>query len=103
MLLLESRGKPTEAIREGSVKHVNFYDDDVRFWQLWCNRARAAEAPSTVSHVTSALYTQGRGKLSIWHEGYEITYYTQLARRYTGGHKGAINCLMTFMASSGED
>lgn len=26
----------------------------------------------------------------------------QLARRYTGGHKGSIACLMTFMASSGE-
>lgn len=26
----------------------------------------------------------------------------QLARRYTGGHKGAISCLMNFMAASGE-
>ncbi|KAH6794105.1 Transducin/WD40 repeat-like superfamily protein [Perilla frutescens var. hirtella] len=26
----------------------------------------------------------------------------KLARRYTGGHKGPISCLMTFMASSGE-
>lgn len=26
----------------------------------------------------------------------------QLVRRYTGGHKGSISCLMTFMASSGE-
>lgn len=26
----------------------------------------------------------------------------QLVRRYTGGHKGSIACLMTFMASSGE-
>ncbi|KAL6517843.1 hypothetical protein OROMI_033544 [Orobanche minor] len=26
----------------------------------------------------------------------------KLARRYTGGHKGSIYCLMTFMASSGE-
>ncbi|KAL6545662.1 hypothetical protein OROGR_009536 [Orobanche gracilis] len=26
----------------------------------------------------------------------------KLARRYTGGHKGSISCLMTFMASSGE-
>lgn len=28
--------------------------------------------------------------------------YLQLVRRYTGGHKGSISCLMTFMASSGE-
>ena len=41
---------------------------------------------------------------------YAITYlllfgnscYLQLVRRYTGGHKGSISCLMTFMASSGE-
>ncbi|MBA0826114.1 hypothetical protein Goarm_011000 [Gossypium armourianum] len=26
----------------------------------------------------------------------------KLVRRYTGGHKGSISCLMTFMASSGE-
>ncbi|XP_051144638.1 uncharacterized protein LOC127260765 isoform X2 [Andrographis paniculata] len=26
----------------------------------------------------------------------------KLARRYTGGHKGSISCLMTFMASTGE-
>ena len=41
---------------------------------------------------------------------YEITHlllfgnscHLQLVRRYTGGHKGSISCLMTFMASSGE-
>jgi hypothetical protein len=26
----------------------------------------------------------------------------QLVRRYTGGHKGAISCLMTFMSAAGE-
>ncbi|KAL0289519.1 UNVERIFIED_CONTAM: TSET complex member tstF [Sesamum calycinum] len=26
----------------------------------------------------------------------------KLARRYTGGHKGSVSCLMTFMSSSGE-
>nr|GMD88504.1 transducin/WD40 repeat-like superfamily protein [Ipomoea batatas] len=26
----------------------------------------------------------------------------KLARRYTGGHKGAISCLMTFLSASGE-
>lgn len=30
------------------------------------------------------------------------TSFLQLVRRYTGGHKGSISCLMTFMASSGE-
>lgn len=53
-----------------SVKQVNFYDDDVRFWQLWRNRAAAAEAPSAVSHVTSTLSslppaTKGRHFLVI--------------------------------------
>ncbi|KNA11580.1 hypothetical protein SOVF_133800 isoform A, partial [Spinacia oleracea] len=155
----ESRGKPTEAIRGGSVKQVNFYDDDVRFWQLWRNRAAAAEAPSAVSNVTSLLSplapaTKGRHFLVICCENkaifldlvtmrgrdvpkheldnrslmcMEFLYRStagegplvafggsdgvirvlsmitwKLARRYTGGHKGAINCLMTFMASSGE-
>lgn len=32
-----------------SVKQVNFYDDDVRFWQLWRNRSAAAEAPAAVN------------------------------------------------------
>ncbi|KNA14896.1 hypothetical protein SOVF_102910 [Spinacia oleracea] len=155
----ESRGKPTEAIRGGSVKQVNFYDDDVRFWQLWRNRAAAAESPSAVSNVTSVLSplapaTKGRHFLVICCENkaifldlvtmrgrdvpkqeldnrslmcMEFLYRStavegplvafggsdgvirvlsmitwKLARRYTGGHKGAINCLMTFMASSGE-
>ena len=34
---------------------------------------------------------------SLW-----IFCISQLVRRYTGGHKGSISCLMTFMASSGE-
>ena len=34
----------------------------------------------------------------LWHS----THFLQLVRRYTGGHKGSISCLMTFMASSGE-
>jgi hypothetical protein len=28
--------------------------------------------------------------------------FVQLVRRYVGGHKGPISCLMTFLASSGE-
>lgn len=53
-----------------SVKQVNFYDDDVRFWQLWRNRAAAAEAPAAVNNVTSgftspAPSTKGRHFLVI--------------------------------------
>ncbi|GMH01420.1 hypothetical protein Nepgr_003259 [Nepenthes gracilis] len=156
---LESKGKPTEAIRGGSVKQVNFYDDDVRFWQLWLNRAAASEAPSAVSHATSALNslapaTRGRHFLVICCENKAIfldlvtmrgrdvpkqeldnksllcmeflsrstasegplvafggsdgvirvlsMITWKLARRYTGGHKGSISCLMSFMASSDE-
>ncbi|XVF19124.1 hypothetical protein REPUB_Repub11eG0082400 [Reevesia pubescens] len=155
----ESRGKPTEAIRGGSVKQVSFFDDDVRFWQLWRNRSAAAEAPSAVNHLTSAFAspapsTKGRHFLVICCENKAIfldlvtmrgrdvpkqeldnksllcmeflsrssagdsplvafggsdgvirvlsMMTWKLVRRYTGGHKGSISCLMTFMASSGE-
>lgn len=153
----ESKGKPTEAIRGGSVKQVNFYDDDVRFWQLWHNRSAAAEAPTAV-HTSSfnspAPSTKGRHFLVICCLNkaifldlvtmrgrdvpkqeldnksllcMEFLYRTgvgdgplvafgasdgvirvlsmltwKLVRRYTGGHKGSISCLMSFMAASGE-
>ncbi|KAI4310907.1 hypothetical protein MLD38_035851 [Melastoma candidum] len=155
----DSKGKPTEAIRGGSVKQVNFYDDDVRYWQHWCNRSAAAEAPSAAGNVTSTFAspppaTKGRHFLVICCENKAIfldlvtmrgrdvpkqeldnkslicmeflsrsvagdgplvafggsdgvirvlsMITWKLVRRYTGGHKGAISCLMTFMASSGE-
>lgn len=156
---IESRGKPTEAIRGGSVKQVSFYDDDVRYWQLWRNRSAAAEAPSAVNNLTSAFSspapsTKGRHFLVICCENKAIfldlvtmrgrdvpkqdldnrsllcmeflcrstagdgplvafggsdgvirvlsMLTWKLARRYTGGHKGSISCLMTFMAPAGE-
>ncbi|CAM8905406.1 unnamed protein product [Rhodiola kirilowii] len=155
----DARSKPTEAIRGGSVKQVNFYDDDVRFWQLWRNRSAAAEAPSAVNNVTSAFSspapsTKGRHFLVICCENKAIfldlvtmrgrdvpkqdldnksllcmefisrsaagdaplvafggsdgairvisMLTWKLIRRYTGGHKGAVACLMTFMSSTGE-
>ncbi|KAI3448402.1 hypothetical protein Pfo_005067 [Paulownia fortunei] len=155
----ETRGKPTEAIRGGSVKQVSFYDDDVHYWQLWRNRSAAAEAPTAVNNITSAFSspapsTKGRHFLVICCENKAIfldlvtmrgrdvpkqdldnrsllcmeflcrsaasdgplvafggsdgvirvlsMLTWKLARRYTGGHKGSISCLMTFMASSGE-
>lgn len=53
-----------------SVKQVSFYDDDARFWQLWCNRSAAAEAPSAVHQHSSAFSspissTRGRHFLVI--------------------------------------
>ncbi|KAI3805254.1 hypothetical protein L1987_27463 [Smallanthus sonchifolius] len=155
----ESKGKPTESLRGGSVRQVSFYDDDVRFWQLWRNRSAAAEPPSAVSQLTSAFNspapsTKGRHFLVICCENKVIfldlvtmrgrdvpkqdldnrslicmeflstssggdgplvafgssdgvirvlsMITWKLVRRYTGGHKGSISCLMTFMASSGE-
>ncbi|KAK9154676.1 hypothetical protein Sjap_002156 [Stephania japonica] len=154
----EPKGKPTEAIRGGSVKQVQFYDDDVRYWQLWCNRSAAAEAPSAVNQQSAfsppAPATRGRHFLVICCENKAIfldlvtmrgrdvpkqdldnksllcmeflsrssagdgplvafggsdgvirvlsMITWRLARRYMGGHKGSISCLMTFMTSSGE-
>ncbi|KAF7804999.1 transcription initiation factor TFIID subunit 5 [Senna tora] len=154
----DHKGKPTEAIRGGSVKQVNFFDDDVHFWQLWLNRAAAAEAPSAV-HLTSAFSppapsTKGRHFLVICCLNkaifldlvtmrgrdipkqeldnksllcMEFLYRSsvgdgplvafggsdgvirvlsmmtwKLVRRYTGGHKGSISCLKTFIGASGE-
>ncbi|KAL6209059.1 hypothetical protein ACLB2K_020002 [Fragaria x ananassa] len=155
----DSKGKPTEAMRGGSVKQVNFYDDDVRFWQLWRNRTAAAEAPSAINNVASpfsspAPPTKGRHFLVICCENKAIfldlvtmrgrdvpkqeldnksllcmeflsrsavgdvplvafggsdgvirvlsMMTWKLVRRYTGGHKGSIACLMTFVSTSGE-
>ncbi|XP_058191747.1 uncharacterized protein LOC131308759 isoform X1 [Rhododendron vialii] len=155
----EPKGKPTEAMRGGSVKQVSFYDDDVCFWQLWRNRSAAAEAPTAANHIAStfsspAPSTKGRHFLVICCENKAIfldlvtmrgrdvpkqdldgrsllcmeflskssagdgplvafggsdgvirvlsMISWKLVRRYTGGHKGSISCLMNFMASSGE-
>ncbi|KAG0461172.1 hypothetical protein HPP92_021469 [Vanilla planifolia] len=155
----ESKGKPTEAIRGGSVKQVCFYDDDVRFWHHWQSRSAAAEGPSTINQNSVVLNsptpsTRGRHFLVICCENKAIfldlvtmrgrdvpkqeldnksllcmeflsksaagdtplvafggsdgvirvlsMLTWKLVRRYTGGHKGSISCLMNFMASSGE-
>ncbi|PKA61241.1 hypothetical protein AXF42_Ash006138 [Apostasia shenzhenica] len=155
----EAKGKPTEAIRGGSVKQVSFYDDDVRFWQHWRNRSAATEGPSGINQNSPAFSspapsTRGRHFLVICCENKAIfldlvtmrgrdvpkqeldnksllcmeflsrsasgdtplvafgasdgvirvlsMITWKLVRRYTGGHKGSISCLMTFMASSGE-
>uniref|UniRef100_A0A0E0JLV4 Uncharacterized protein n=1 Tax=Oryza punctata TaxID=4537 RepID=A0A0E0JLV4_ORYPU len=155
----DSKGKPTEAIRGGSVKQVSFYDDDVRFWQHWRNCSAAAEAPTAVNQHSSAFSapapsTRGRHFVVICCENKVIfldlvtmrgrdvpkqeldnksllcmeflsrssssdaplvafgasdgvirvlsMLTWKLVRRYTGGHKGAISCLMTFMSAAGE-
>ncbi|XP_074566560.1 uncharacterized protein LOC141823194 [Curcuma longa] len=155
----ELKGKPTEAIRGGSVKQVGFYDDDVRYWQHWRNRSAAVEAPTAANQNSSAFNspvpsTRGRHFLVICCENKAIfldlvtmrgrdvpkqeldnrsllcmeflsrsatgdgpliafggsdgvirvlsMITWKLVRRYTGGHKGSITCLMTFMTSNGE-
>ncbi|CAA6671552.1 unnamed protein product [Spirodela intermedia] len=175
----DTKSKPTEAMRGGGndVKQVNFYDDDVQFWQISRNRSAASEGPSSVSQHTSnfsspASSTRGRHFLVICCENKAIfldlvtmrgrdvpkqeldnrsllcgntklaeekifeffrklqhgiplrspgsdgplvafgasdgvirvlsMITWKLVRRYTGGHKGSISCLMTFMAASGE-
>lgn len=52
-LLLKSQAKEDTCLF--SVRQVSFYDDDVRFWQLWRNRSAAAEPPSAVNQLTSAF------------------------------------------------
>ncbi|XP_078179825.1 uncharacterized protein LOC144573921 [Carex rostrata] len=154
------RGRPTEAIRGGSVKQVGFFDDDVRYWQHWRSRAAASEAPTAVNQNSSAFggspvtSTRGRHFVVICCENKAIflDHVTmrgrdvpkqeldnrsllcmeflsrsasndgplvafggsdgvirvlsmitwKMVRRYTGGHKGSIACLMTFVAASGE-
>jgi len=155
----DSKGKPTEAIRGGSVKQVSFYDDDVHFWQHWRNCSAAAEAPTAVNQQSStfsapAPSTRGRHFVVICCENKVIfldlvtmrgrdvpkqeldnrsllcmeflsrssssdaplvafgssdgvirvlsMLTWKLVRRYTGGHKGAIACLMTYMSAAGE-
>eukprot|EP01018_Ginkgo_biloba_P012994 Gb_38178 [translate_table: standard] len=155
----EPKSKPTEAMRGGSVKQVNFYDDDVRYWQAWLSRSAAAEAPVAVNQQFAPLggalaSTRGRHFLVICCEnkaifldmvtmrGHDVPKQAldnksllcmeflsrspagdgplvafggsdgiirvlsmatrQPVRKYTGGHKGAVSCLMTFLASSGE-
>ncbi|KAK7861499.1 hypothetical protein CFP56_000227 [Quercus suber] len=114
----EPKGKPIEAMRGGSVKQVNFYDDDVRFWQLWRNRSAAAEAPSAVNQFASPFNSPPSMEFlsrSVGGDGPLVAFggsdgvirvlsmiTWKLVRRYTGGHKGSISCLMTFVASSGE-
>ncbi|KAK4273344.1 hypothetical protein QN277_021766 [Acacia crassicarpa] len=156
----DHKGKPTEAIRGGSVKQVNFFDDDVQFWKLWHYHSAAAEAPSAVHKPTSSAFsspapsTKGRHFLVIcclnkaifldlvtmrgldvpkqeldnksllcmeflYRSGVSdgplvafggsdgiirvLSMLTwKLVRRYSGGHKGSISCLMSFVAASGE-
>ncbi|EFJ28983.1 hypothetical protein SELMODRAFT_92496 [Selaginella moellendorffii] len=67
----ESKSKPTEAIRGGSVKHLRFYDDDVRFWQWWISRTAAVDAQSSPAQFSppgssgSSGSTRGRRFLVI--------------------------------------
>ncbi|KAE8697074.1 Transducin/WD40 repeat-like superfamily protein isoform 2 [Hibiscus syriacus] len=48
-----SKGKHAEAIRGGSVKHVAFFDDDVRYWQHWRRRSAAVETASAAYRLDS--------------------------------------------------
>ncbi|XP_078429126.1 transducin/WD40 repeat-like superfamily protein [Wolffia australiana] len=155
----DAKSKTIEATRGGSVKQVNFYDDDVQYWQVSRNRSAASETPSSVSQHTfngssPGSSTRGRHFLVVCCENKAIfldlvsmrgrdvpkqeldnrsllcmeflprspggdgplvafgssdgvirvlsMITWKLVRRYTGGHKGSISCLMTFMASSGE-
>ncbi|KAH0923377.1 hypothetical protein HID58_023395 [Brassica napus] len=70
------KGKPTEAIRGGSMEFLT--------------RSSGGDGPLVAFGSTDGVIRV----LSM------ITW--KLARRYTGGHKGSIYCLMNFMASSGE-
>ncbi|KAG6406341.1 hypothetical protein SASPL_133941 [Salvia splendens] len=114
----EPRGKRAEALRGGSVKQVSFYDDDVIYWKLWHNRAAASETPVAVNNdsppfSSPAPSTKGRHFLVVCCENKAVFLdlvtmrgrdvpKQDLDNKYTGGHKGPVSCLMTFMASSGQ-
>ncbi|KAH9782399.1 WD REPEATS REGION domain-containing protein [Citrus sinensis] len=73
---LEHKGKPTEAMRGGSMEFLS---------------------RSAVGDVPLVAFGSSDGVIRVLSM---ISW--KLVRRYTGGHKGSISCLMTFMASSGE-
>uniref|UniRef100_M8BSY2 Uncharacterized protein n=1 Tax=Aegilops tauschii TaxID=37682 RepID=M8BSY2_AEGTA len=72
----DSKGKPTEAIRGGSMEFLS--------------RSSSSDAPLVAFGASDGVIRV----LSM------MTW--KLVRRYTGGHKGAISCLMTFMSAAGE-
>ncbi|KAF2309058.1 hypothetical protein GH714_000295 [Hevea brasiliensis] len=72
----DSKGKPTEAMRGGSMEFL---------------------CKSTSGDGPLVAFGGSDGVIRVLSM---ITW--MLVRRYTGGHKGSIACLMTFMAASGE-
>ncbi|AQK96994.1 Transducin/WD40 repeat-like superfamily protein [Zea mays] len=72
----DSKGKPTEAIRGGSMEFLS--------------RSSSSDAPLVAFGSSDGVIRV----LSM------LTW--KLVRRYTGGHKGAIACLMTYMSAAGE-
>ncbi|XP_058191748.1 uncharacterized protein LOC131308759 isoform X2 [Rhododendron vialii] len=72
----EPKGKPTEAMRGGSMEFLS--------------KSSAGDGPLVAFGGSDGVIRV----LSM------ISW--KLVRRYTGGHKGSISCLMNFMASSGE-
>ncbi|GJN18199.1 hypothetical protein PR202_gb05338 [Eleusine coracana subsp. coracana] len=72
----DSKGKPTEAIRGGSMEFLS--------------RSSSTDAPLVAFGSSDGVIRV----LSM------LTW--KLVRRYTGGHKGSIACLMTFMSAAGE-
>ncbi len=44
------------------MKHVTFYDDDVRFWQAWLSRSAAGEAPVPPNQLYAPV---GGGHMTI--------------------------------------
>ncbi|KAG6418079.1 hypothetical protein SASPL_120278 [Salvia splendens] len=98
----EPRGKPTEAIRGGRLAFMmtmcaigNF--GGIGQLLLKLQRLMGFLCRSTASDGPLVAFGGSDGVIRV------LSMLTwKLARRYTGGHKGSISCLMTFMASTGE-
>nr|CAB3477790.1 unnamed protein product [Digitaria exilis] len=101
----DSKGKPTEAIRGGrgpdcsqsTIFHVQCTCTINTRQALCCHLLMEFLSRSSSSDAPLVAFGSSDGVIRV------LSMLTwKLVRRYTGGHKGAIACLMTYMSAAGE-
>ncbi|OEL28394.1 hypothetical protein BAE44_0010585 [Dichanthelium oligosanthes] len=93
----DSKGKPTEAIRGGRYRFEAFCaaHNLKPFLFIFCSMEFLSRSSS--SDAPLVAFGSSDGVIRV------LSMLTwKLVRRYTGGHKGAIACLMTYMSAAGE-